>query len=1092
MKSSTYPRRHFWVERLEARQMLASDFLLEIEGIKGESSDAKLPYAIELDSFSWGGQNPTTSPGRAPVAELTSDEFRFVSSFGKASPQLAQSVAQGKHFPKASLHVRNAGSDGQSYLKIELQDVMISSIYTRSLNEEKPKEEVSIQFSKLEQTFSTISPDGAVRDSVTRSLGVPKNPIKFKPPAALLDSVASSNLDQSDAFLQIDGIKGEVSDTGVRDGISIESFSWGFQASGQRNPTDAVSMQDMHFVTSVSKASPTILQSVATGKHIPQAVLIVRQPQGHEFLKIKLTDILVTSYRTAGDSSSETLEEFTFSFKSMNQMVSLPGVTGERSQTITTNLRAAVQDDTAPSQTLMDRTTPERAGGDFLLEIDGIKGESADAKHKGSIQIESFSWGLSQSGGTGSSGKVSLQDFHFVSTVSKASPSLMQSVAKGEHIKLATLSVRKSGESTREYLKIELENVLVSSYSVSSQNNSAPSDRYSLNFTKIKFDYQPVSGTKVDSRPTSVAWTVPASARTMDEDPVFLVSNEGTTKAGFDAFLEIDGIKGETSNSKHKGEIEILSFSWGLSQSGTGRVVDRSGKVAFQDFHFVTPTNSLSPLLVNAIADASARGKHIAKAVLFVRKSGGDSEFIKWELNGADVSHYAVRALNHTQPIEEVGLQFDDIRITHRGVQDPTGASTKNEQAISVRPRDTFVAGEELLDVTEAPASAVDYLLEIDGIKGESSDSQHKGSISIESFSWGMSNHPTTGGSGGKVSMQDFHFVRPTDASSPDVFRALAQGKHFSKAVLMVRKSSERPQEYLKWQMEDLLVSSYRSSGQVDSLPLEEFSLNFGTLKGQFSSQSDSGVATKTQGSFDVSELPGRVAIDPSTDLLIQTTPSPAKSSYFLKLDAISSDSVTRDHKHWIPLEQFSWGASRRVEDTKERELGELQWSPFEFESLVDRNSPSLMSLMGARRPQGGALLEIVLGEGRQDPYLKYKLTDILVSSYSISSAGGGSPQVATRLRTTGVTWDWYSPTAGRPQLATFDRQESRQSDSTVDNFYAQSEQLLAPKVTDLVYAAFPIESPSDAFGEPSTPSANDEASTNEEATVHEFFKSFR
>lgn len=765
MKSSTYPRRHFWVERLEARQLLASDFLLEIDGIKGESSDSKLPYAIELDSFSWGSHNPSTSPGRAPITELTSDEFRFVSNFGKASPQLAQSIAQGKHFPKASLHVRNAGADGQSYLKIELQDVLVSSIYTRSLNEEKPKEEVSIQFSKLEQTYSTISPDGGVRESVTRSFAVPKNPIKFEPAAALLDDVASSNLDQTDAFLQIDGIKGEVSDTSVRDGISIESFSWGFHSLGQRNQTDAVGMQEMHFVTRVSKASPTILQSVATGKHIPQAVLVVRQPQGNEFLKIKLTDILVSSYRTAGDSSSETLEEFTLSFKSMDQVVSLPGASGQTSQTVTTNLRSAVQNDASPSPTLMDRTTPERSGSDFLLEIDGIKGESTDAKHKGAIHIESFSWGLSQSGGRGSSGKVSLQDFHFVSTVSKASPTLMQSVAKGEHIKFATLSARKSGDTPREYLKIEMEDILVSSYSVSSQNNSSPSDRYSLNFTKIKFDYQPVSSAKVDARPTSMTWTVPASAGTMDEAPIMLARNQETERTAFDAFLEIDGIKGESSNSKHKGEIDVLSFSWGLSQSGSGRAIDRSGKVAFQDFHFVSPTGPLSPLLVNAVADAPVRGKHISKAVLFVRKSGGESEYIKWELNGADVSHYEMRALNRTQPIEEVGLQFDNIRMEQSGFQDATGTPTHNDQLVSVRPRDTFIAGDRLLGVTEAPASAADYLLEIEGIKGESSDSQHKGSISIDSFSWGMSNSQMTGSSGGKVALQDFHFVRPTDSS---------------------------------------------------------------------------------------------------------------------------------------------------------------------------------------------------------------------------------------------------------------------------------------------------------------------------------------
>ena len=67
---------------------------------------------------------------------------------------------------------------------------------------------------------------------------------------------------------------------------------------------------------------------------------------------------------------------------------------------------------------------------DYFLKIEGIDGESADAKHKGDIQLESFSWGETNSGshssgGGGGAGKVSMQDFHFVMTANKASPKLM-------------------------------------------------------------------------------------------------------------------------------------------------------------------------------------------------------------------------------------------------------------------------------------------------------------------------------------------------------------------------------------------------------------------------------------------------------------------------------------------------------------------------------------------------------------------------------------------------------------------------------------------------------------------------------------------
>jgi type VI secretion system secreted protein Hcp len=65
---------------------------------------------------------------------------------------------------------------------------------------------------------------------------------------------------------------------------------------------------------------------------------------------------------------------------------------------------------------------------DMFLKLDGIPGESRDSKHKGEIEIESFSWGASNSGSAahgsgGGAGKVAMQDFSFVTRVSRRRPS---------------------------------------------------------------------------------------------------------------------------------------------------------------------------------------------------------------------------------------------------------------------------------------------------------------------------------------------------------------------------------------------------------------------------------------------------------------------------------------------------------------------------------------------------------------------------------------------------------------------------------------------------------------------------------------------
>ncbi len=137
---------------------------------------------------------------------------------------------------------------------------------------------------------------------------------------------------------------------------------------------------------------------------------------------------------------------------------------------------------------------------DYLLEIEGIKGESTDSKHPNSIEIESFSWGATQpgahaGGGGGGAGKVVFQDIHFVSQLSSASPELFLACATGQHIKKAILFVRKAGKEQQEYYKVTLEDILVSSYqqagdATNDAGASVPVDQFSLNFTRIGLDYK--------------------------------------------------------------------------------------------------------------------------------------------------------------------------------------------------------------------------------------------------------------------------------------------------------------------------------------------------------------------------------------------------------------------------------------------------------------------------------------------------------------------------------------------------------------------------------------------------------------------------
>ena len=87
---------------------------------------------------------------------------------------------------------------------------------------------------------------------------------------------------------------------------------------------------------------------------------------------------------------------------------------------------------------------------DMFLKIDGVPGESEDDTHKDEIDVLAWSWGVSQSGTLhagkgGGGGKASVQDISVTKYVDSSTPILMKYCASGEHIKNATLVVRKAG-----------------------------------------------------------------------------------------------------------------------------------------------------------------------------------------------------------------------------------------------------------------------------------------------------------------------------------------------------------------------------------------------------------------------------------------------------------------------------------------------------------------------------------------------------------------------------------------------------------------------------------------------------------------------
>lgn len=141
---------------------------------------------------------------------------------------------------------------------------------------------------------------------------------------------------------------------------------------------------------------------------------------------------------------------------------------------------------------------------------------------------------------------------------------------------------------------------------------------------------------------------------------------------------------------------------------------------------------------------------------------------------------------------------------------------------------------------------AVDMFLKIDSIKGESQDKSHPEEIDILAWSWGGSQSGTShtgGGSGaGKVNVQDLSVTKYVDGASCALFQAMCKGTHIKEANLVVRKAGDKPLEYIKLKMWDILVSSQSTggSGGEDRLT-ENVTLNFSKFKMEYFKQDEKG-----------------------------------------------------------------------------------------------------------------------------------------------------------------------------------------------------------------------------------------------------------
>ena len=152
----------------------------------------------------------------------------------------------------------------------------------------------------------------------------------------------------------------------------------------------------------------------------------------------------------------------------------------------------------------------------MFIKFDGIDGEAVDKGHEDWIELDSMQFGVGRTisqtgGGDRETSNPSFSELTLTKEMDKSSPLLFFEAIAGSSLGKATLELTQTGtEGSQTYLKLELEEAIVSSYSTSSEGER-PAETFALNFTKIAYTYTQYDDSGKEVGSTTKQWDLMAN-----------------------------------------------------------------------------------------------------------------------------------------------------------------------------------------------------------------------------------------------------------------------------------------------------------------------------------------------------------------------------------------------------------------------------------------------------------------------------------------------------------------------------------------------------------------------------------------------------
>ncbi|MFO0819266.1 MAG: type VI secretion system tube protein Hcp [Pirellulales bacterium] len=1028
MHSLKSNRRRLAVESLEQRALLAADwqafnfpadgnydFYLKLDSIPGESTVNGYAESIELESFSWGA---STAPGVVSPTGSYIQELVALTDVSQASPRLLEAFSSGQKIPSGRLvAARKIDNELVPFYQVDLKDVTIASLQSRSLNGEIPEEQFSLRFSSLNEIVSSFeSPSGPATKYETQ-LKAPRGAIWQTSSEFLPESPSSTN--DVEAFLEITGIPGQTATPGKAGvssstvSIEIESFSWGMSRLGNEivgqpswgGANRQFAVQDFRFAAPSSAATVDLINAVSQGYSLPSATLRVqRSSNSQEFLSYKLSDILVSSYQIRSLGNELPTEEFTLNFSKIGEtyqsLPTDPSVTGKwepSPSSISYVPGVSILSDTDPSSAFIQ--------GNYI-KLDGIQGESTLNGYQGAIEANSFSWGLSRpvtgrtSIGRAVTDNLVWQDLRFVSDVSAASPQLLQNLStarRSANVTLNTVVSSPTGASPVSLLKLELSDVLVSSLHQQGVNGTTPVEEAGLNFQKIRVTRASFQNDgALTTRSTAISNNAGGKLATYSPGSS-LLQETPTTGSESQTYLKFAGLAGSSTDAGFKGAIEVDSFSWGLRRVDLDSSAGRNGtapRFVADAFQFVSEFDaSTSPLYLAALN----RGGFASATLATVRAADEDGgspppTYLTYQLEDVKVTGFQARGGESEIPQQLSSLSFMKIRetVTSRSLVSTTAVG---EWAIG-KSEVSFTSSNALLDATSARSANVLTHIKLTDVPGESLAAGHFGETEVLSFGFGaaQADHarkPNRADNGADIWVQDLHVVTDAGFATPALTRLAIDGKLAKDGVLTISRSfDDQLDDFMKIRLSDVVVSSYSTRGKSGHIPLEEVALSFAKIQLE---------QNGTKASFDWATAPssdwrnriGSVRSEVGQPLIDQVPPRESNLQIYLKLDGLDAKFAPLDTRA-IDIDSYSWGLNRTVTRTPRGiGIGRPEFTDLSLTAEISSASPAMLNLLAQGKRFSSASMVVYRpqpgDQAPQDYYLKYSLQNLAVATSGVA-----------------------------------------------------------------------------------------------------------